>query len=130
MRPSRTRLINAARRSMIERAELRRKLGVAGNAFKPGALLSRGKYRVGEKVDDAAHAVRKEFQSNRLPIALAAVAGVAWLFREPIKEHVPRLGRKIQELAASVADRLHPGDAEAADDDDIEIVEDDDEAAQ
>lgn len=130
MRPSRTRLINAARRSMIERAELRRKLGVAGDALKPGALLSRGKYRVGEKVDDAAHAVRKEFRNNRLPIALAAVAGVAWLFREPIKEHVPRLGRKIQELAASVAERLHPRDAGAAGEDDIDIVEDDDEAVQ
>lgn len=130
MRPSRTRLINAARRSMIERAELRRKLGVAGEALKPGALLSRGKYRVGEKVDDAAHFVRKEFRDNRLPIALAAAAGVAWLFREPIKEHVPKLGRKIQQLTASVANLLHPGGTETADEDDIDIVEEDDEAAQ
>lgn len=130
MRPSRTRLINAARRSMIQRAELRRKLGIAGDALKPGALLSRGKYRVGEKVDDAAHAVRQEFRSNRLPIALAAAAGIAWLFREPIKEHVPRLGRKIQDLATSVADRLRPDHAESADEDDIEILEEDDEAVQ
>lgn len=130
MRPSRTRLINAARRSMIQRAELQRKLGVARDAFKPGALLSRGKYRVDEKVDDAAHAVREQFRSNRLPIALAAVAGVAWLFREPIKEHVPKIGRKVQELAASVAERLRPGEAEPADEDDIEYLEEDDEAVQ
>jgi len=129
MRPSRTRLINAARRSMIQRAELQRKLGIAGNALKPGALLSRGKYRVGEKVDDAANAVRKEFRSNRLPIALAAVAGVAWLFREPIKEHAPKLGRRIQDLATNVADHFRPG-PETADADDVEIVEDDDEADQ
>ena len=127
---TRNRLINAARRSMLQRSELHRRLDVAKAAFKPRALVERGKYRVGEKVDDAAHIVRQEFRDNRLPIALAAIAGVAWLFREPIKEHVPKLGRKIQELAASVADRLHPGDAEPADDDDIEIVEDDDEAAQ
>lgn len=129
MRPSRTRLINAARRSMIQRAELQRKLGIAGNALKPGALLSRGKYRVGEKVDDAANAVRKEFRSNRLPIALAAVAGVAWLFREPIKEHAPKLGRRIQDLATNVADHFRP-DPETADADDVETVEDDDEADQ
>lgn len=129
MRPSRTRLINAARRSMIQRAELQRKLGIAGNALKPGALLSRGKYRVGEKVDDAANAVRKEFRSNRLPIALAAVAGVAWLFREPIREHAPKLGRRIQDLATNVADHFRP-DPETADADDVETVEDDDEADQ
>ncbi|WP_447762183.1 hypothetical protein [Sphingopyxis panaciterrae] len=115
---------------MIQRAELRRKLGIAGDALKPSALLGRGKYRVGEKIDDAAHAVRQEFRNNRLPIALAAAAGVAWLFREPIKEHVPKIGLKIRELATSVADRFHSGDDEPADEDDIEIVEEDDEAAE
>ncbi len=108
MQPSRTRLINAARRSMIQRAELRRKLHVAGDALKPKSLLDRGKYRVGEKVDDAAHTVREQFRENRLPIALAAAAGLAWLFREPIKEHVPRLGRKLRDLADGALAHLHP----------------------
>ena len=71
MRPSRTRLINAARRSMIQRAELQRKLGAAGEAFKPKSLYNRGKYRLGAKVDDTAQAVQKQFKDNRLPIAIA-----------------------------------------------------------
>ena len=128
MRPSRARLVNAARRAMIQRAELGRKLGVAGDAFKPKSLYKRGKYRVGAKVDDTAQAVQKQFKDNRLPIALAAAAGLAWLFREPIKEHAPRLGRKLRDLAEAGIDKIRPGDAPDADE--TEDVEDHDEAAQ
>lgn len=127
-RPSRTRLANAARKSMIQRAELQRKLGAAQDALTPKALIGRGKYRAQATIDDAAHVVREEFRNNRLPITLAAIAGVAWLFREPIKEHAPRLGRKIQDLATSAMDRLRPGDAPDAAED--EIMENDDEAIQ
>jgi hypothetical protein len=126
---TRNRLIAAARRSMLQRAELHRRLDVAKAAFKPGSLVDRGKYNIGEKVDDAAHAVREEFRNNRLPIAIAAVAGVAWLFREPIKEHVPKLGRKIQDLAANVADHFRPAD-DLADEDAIEPLENEDEAVR
>ena len=129
MNGSRTRLINAVRHSMLQRAELQRKVGAARAAFKPAALVSRGKYRVGEVVDDAAHVVRQEFRDNRLPITIAAVAGVAWLFREPIREHAPRIGRKIQEMATAAVDRLRPaGNAEA--EEAIEPLEEDDEAVQ
>jgi hypothetical protein len=132
---TRNRLIAAARRSMLQRAELHRRLDVAKAAFKPGALVDRGKYRVNAKIDDAAHAVRESFRDNRLPIALAAVAGVAWLLREPIKDHAPRLTQKIQDMVSAVSDRLRPTDEPAnetyADDGEIiEPVENDDEAVQ
>ena len=120
---TRNRLIAAARRSMLQRGELHRRLDVARAAFKPGALVDRGKYRIGEKVDDTAHAVQQQFRNNRLPIAIAAAAGLAWLLREPIKEHAPRLVQKIQDLATDVAD--HFRSADAADEDEIEPVEDD-----
>jgi hypothetical protein len=125
---TRNRLIAAARRSMLQRSELHRRLDVARAALKPSALVDRGKYRASEKIDDAAHAVRNQFRNNRLPIALAAVAGVVWLFREPIKEHAPRLGRRIQDLAADVADHFRSAD-DVADADEIEPVEDDDNEA-
>lgn len=96
---TRNRLINAARRSMLQRAELHRRLDVARAAFKPQALYARGKYNVDAKVDETAQAVKQTVRQNRLPIALAAVAGVAWLLREPIKEHAPRLVQKAQDLA-------------------------------
>ncbi len=124
---TRNRLIAAARRSMLQRAELHRRLDVARAAFKPGALVDRGKYRIGEKVDDTAHAVQEQFRNNRLPIAIAAAAGTLWLLREPIKEHAPRLTRKIQDLAASVADHFRSAD-EPAEDDGIEELEEEDEA--
>jgi hypothetical protein len=128
---TRNRLIAAARRSMLQRAELHRRLDVAKAALKPGALVARGKYRIGEKVDDVALAARQEFRNNRLPIALAAVAGVAWLLREPIKEHAPRLTQKIQDMASAIGDRLRPTDDTEADDGDYsEPMENDDETVQ
>ena len=125
---TRNRLINAARRSMIQRAELQRKLGVAGAALKPKALYSRGKYRLGNKVDDTALAVQKQFKDNRLPIALAATAGLVWLLREPIKEHVPQLGRKLRDLAEAGLDKIRPQPDDG--DDDSDTTEDQNEAAQ
>ncbi|KTE09464.1 hypothetical protein [Sphingopyxis sp. H115] len=125
---TRNRLIAAARRSMLQRAELHRRLDVARAALKPKALLDRGKYRVGEKVDDAAHAVQEQFRSNKLPIALAAAAGIAWLLRDPIKRHAPKLTRKIQDLAADVADHFRAPDA-VADEDEIEPLEEENDEA-
>ena len=135
MARTRNRLIAAARRSMLQRAELHRRLDVAKAALKPGALVDRGKYRLNAKIDDTAHTVRQQFRDNRLPIALAAVAGMAWLLREPIKEHAPRLTRKIQDMANAITDRLHPADKTADetyanDGETIEPVENDDEAVQ
>ena len=121
----RNRLIAAARRSMLQRGELHRRLDVAKAAFKPSALVDRGKYRIGEKVDDTAHALPRQFRDYRWPIAIAAAAGALWLLREPIKEHAPKLTRKIQDLAAEVADHFRVAD-EAADEDDKETLEEDD----
>jgi len=124
---TRNRLITAARRSMLQRAALYRRLDVAKAALHPAALLDRGKYRVRTKVDDAAHAVRQEFRDNRWPIAIAAAAGIAWLLREPIKEHAPRLARKVQDVVAGIADRFR---ADATDEDGAGQVEENDEAVQ
>src|SRR3546814_7456865 len=106
--PSRTGLINAARRSMLQRSQLRRKLGVACDAFAPAALVRRAKYRVGETIDDTAQAVRDEFRRNRLPIAPAAVAGNIWLLRGTIKTQPPRFGGKLRDLADATTNRLRP----------------------
>ena len=126
---TRNSLIAAARRSMLQRAELHRRLDVARAALKPSALVDRGKYRIGETVDDAAHAVQQQFRNNRLPIAIAAAAGVVWLLREPIKEHAPRLVQRIQDLATGVADHFRSAD-DPANEDENGIVEEDDEAVR
>lgn len=126
---TRNRLIAAARRSMLQRGELYRRLDVARAALKPSALVDRGKYRIDAKVDEAAHAVQEQFRNNRLPIAIAAAAGIAWLLRDPIKEHAPRLVQKIQDLATDVADHFRSAD-EPAGEDEIEPLEEDDEAVR
>ena len=125
---TRNRLIAAARRSMLQRGELYRQLDIAKAALRPGALVDRGKYRIGEKIDDAAHAVRQEFRDNRWPIAIAAAAGVAWLLRGPIMEHAPRLTRKIQDLATEVADHFRTAE-EPTDEGEIDSVEEQEDEA-
>ncbi|MBN8841874.1 MAG: hypothetical protein J0H88_01400 [Sphingomonadales bacterium] len=124
---TRNRLINAARRSMLQRAELHRRLDVAKAALKPKALYKRGKYNVDAKIDATAHTVRQQFRDNRLPIALAAVAGAAWLFREPIKEHAPKLAQKVRDLTEAAIEKFRPSDEPDADTD---ITEDDNEAVE
>lgn len=124
MSASRNRLVNALRRSMLQRAELKRKVDVARGALTPGALVARGKYRARAKIDDTAHAVRAEFRRNRLPIALAAVAGTLWLLREPIRDHAPRVGRRFKQMANALADRLRPATG------DDQQMEDKDEAVR
>ena len=125
---TRNRLIAAARRSMLQRAELHRRLDVARAALKPGALVDRGKYRIGEKLDDTAYAVQEQFRANKLPIALAAAAGLAWLMREPIKQYAPKLVNRIQDLATDVADHFRTAD-DAANEDEIDTLEEEDNEA-
>lgn len=125
----RSHLIAAARRSMLQRAELHRRLNVARAALKPGALVDRGKYRIGEKVDEATQTVRQELHENRWPIAIAAAAGTLWLLRDPIRHYAPRLLSKIQDLAADAADHFRPAD-EPAGEDEITPLEEDDEAVR
>lgn len=126
---TRNRLIAAARRSMLQRAELHRRLDVARAVLRPSALVDRGKYRIGETVDDAANAVQEQFRNNKLPIAIAAAAGIAWLLREPIREHAPKLARKVQDLAAEVAGHFRSTD-EPAGGDEEQLEEEDDEAVR
>lgn len=123
MAGSRNRLVNAARRSMIQRAELSRKLGVARDAFRPKALLDRGKYRARVGLEDAAHIAREEFRDHRLPVAIAAGAALAWLFREPIREHAPRAFAKLRALVDAGVSRLGGGTEQ-------EETENDDETPQ
>ncbi|MDK2761204.1 MAG: hypothetical protein KYX64_07570 [Sphingopyxis sp.] len=114
---------------MLQRAELYRRLDVARAALRPGALVSRGKYRIDAAIDDAAHTVSTGFRNNRLPIALAATAGLVWLFRDPIKDHAPRLVQKIQDMVADIADHFR-GPEDRVDEDDSEELEEDDEAVR
>ena len=118
MAGSRNRLINAARRSMIQRAELNRKLGAAREAFKPKALLDRGKYRARTGLEDAAHIVREEFRDNRLPVAIAAGAGLAWLFRDPIRKHAPHAAARLRDMIETGLDRLRGGERKEMENDD------------
>lgn len=120
---SRARLINAARRSMLQRAELRRRATATRDAFRPQALLDRGKRRAEETAEDIAYIAREEFRAHRVPLTLAAIAGLAWVFREPIQKHAPKAAQKMGEWADGVAAFFKPD--ENAGEEDADIADDD-----
>lgn len=114
MSNKRIKLDNALRRAMLQRAALKRKLGMAGHELSPGALIKRGKYRVGEKIDDAALSAEQTLKRYRLPLTIAAVAGVAYALRGPIQSLAPKLWDRLQTLT---------GHDDAVDDQDSEAEE-------
>ncbi|WP_052071673.1 hypothetical protein [Sphingopyxis sp. MWB1] len=116
---SRARLINAARRSMLQRAELRRRATATRDAFRPQALLDRGKRRAEETAEDIAYIVHEEFRAHRVPLTLAAIAGLAWVFREPIQKHAPKAVQKMGEWADGVAAFFGVGDRAGEEEGDI-----------
>lgn len=119
---SRARLINAAHRSMLQRAQLRRRATATREAFRPQALLDRGKRRAEETAEDIAYIAREEFRAHRVPLMLAAIAGLAWVFREPIQKHAPKAVQKMGEWADEVT-AFFKAD-ENADEEDADIAND------
>jgi hypothetical protein len=110
MARTRNRLIAAARRSMLQRAELHRRLDVARAALKPSALIDRGKYRIGVKVDDTAHAVQEHFQEQPPADRVGGDRGNSMALPRTDQGKCPQAGRKIQDLAADVADHFRSAD--------------------
>ena len=94
-------------------------LALENRALSEEIVYLRGEMRMAEELA----------RDNRLPIAIAAVAGLAWIFREPIRENAPKLAQKVQELADAAMAKFQPvGDEEPTDDEDL--TEDQDEAPE
>lgn len=112
MSASRARLANAAHAAMLQRGELRRSLGLTKSNLQAGSLKERGKYHVKSTASDVATFAREEVQSQRFWVGLAAVGGLAFLFRRPIQEKAPALAKsaslRAQRLAAQINRQLDP----------------------
>jgi hypothetical protein len=104
---SRNRLINAARRSMLQRSELHRRLDVARRHSPEGARRSRqisrrGKGRCGRAF--GAGAIPEQPPADRA----GGDRRHRMALREPIKEHAPKLARKVQDLAETAIEKIRP----------------------
>lgn len=104
MNPLRVRLDNARRNAMLQRAQLRGSVAKAKGTLAPKSLIERGKYRVGEKVDSAVNSAEAGLREYRVPIALAAMAGLAYAFRDPLRRAMPYVAEKLGGLADQAID--------------------------
>jgi ElaB/YqjD/DUF883 family membrane-anchored ribosome-binding protein len=112
MSGSRTALANAAHQAMLQRSQLRRSLGLAHSELQPTALAERGKYHVKSTAQDVSHFAQREITANRAILGLAALGGITWLLRDPIREQGPaalkRSGKAVQSFIASINRALDP----------------------
>ncbi len=127
MNPMRVRLDNALRNAMLQRTQLRGSVSKAKGELAPKSLINRGKYRVGERVDAAVDSAQSGLIEYRVPIALAAVAGLAYAFRDPLRRAMPRVAEKLSGLADKVIDLAK---SLVGTEDDQNIAEEDDEITE
>lgn len=116
MSPKKIHLLNTARKALFQRAQLGRTLGGARQEFAPTALKRRARKQVTNAVDNGVAAAETTLRKYRLPLGLAALAGLAFAFRRPITE-----------AATKVADFLERQNADAASAPSPDLPEHDDE---
>lgn len=127
MNPMRIRLDNALRNAMLQRGQLRGSLNKAKSELAPKSLINRGKYRAGKKMNAAFASAQSELKEYRVPIALAAVAGLAYAFRKPLGRAMPRVAEKLSGLADQAIDLAK---SVVRTEDDQDIAEEDDEVTE
>jgi hypothetical protein len=103
MNPKKIHLLNAARKALFQRAQLGRTLGGARQEFAPKALKQRAAKNVNDRIDSGVAAAESTLRKYRLPLGMAALAGLAFAFRRPIVD-----------AAGKVADFLERQNADAA----------------
>lgn len=84
MNANRVRLINAARKALFQRAQLKRSAESARSNFAPLALKQRAKTKALRQVETAMESAESGLRKYSLPIGIAALAGLAFAFRRPL----------------------------------------------
>jgi hypothetical protein len=108
MNPKKVQLLNAARKALFQRARLTRTLGGARSEFAPLALKNRAKKKVEAKVDDGVAAAEATLKKYRLPLGLAAVAGLAFAFRRPLLAAADKVSDFLEQQNADAASTPSP----------------------
>lgn len=99
------RLLNRIRRAERQRRNLRESAERALGALAPSALGDRAKRNLGTRVKAADKAARAEINKHRVPLIAAAIGGLIFALREPIRNYGPRAVRRIKALANDLRDR-------------------------
>ncbi len=108
MNPKKVHLLNAARKALFQRAQLGRSLGGARQEFAPGALKRRAAKTVNARIDSSVAAVEAGLRKHRVPLALGALAGLAFAFRRPLKDAADRVANFLERQNADAASAPSP----------------------
>lgn len=101
MSDNRIKLDNALHRAMLNRAILKRKLGLTRQELQPDALAERGRKNIKFAIDDATNVAQDQLQRYRWPIAIAAIAGIGYALRGPIQALAPKVWEQLQSLGST-----------------------------
>jgi hypothetical protein len=108
MSPKKVHLLNAARKALFQRAKLGRSFAGARNEFAPSALKGRAKRHVAARVDDGVAAAEVTLKKYRLPLGLAALAGLAFAFRRPLLDAADKVAGFLERQNADAASAPSP----------------------
>ena len=108
MNPKKVHLLNAARKALFQRAQLGRTLGGARQEFAPTALKQRARKQISKTVDSGVATAEAAMRKYRLPLGLAAIAGLAFAFRRPLADAAGRIGDFLERQNADAASAPSP----------------------
>jgi hypothetical protein len=108
MNPKKVHLLNIARKALFQRAQLARTLGGARQQFAPTALKQRARKQVKKTVDGGVAAAEVGLRKYRLPLGLAALAGLAFAFRRPLAEATAKVANFLERQNADAASAPSP----------------------
>ena len=108
MNPKKVHLLNAARKALFQRARLGRSLGGARQEFAPDALKRRAAKKVNDRIDSSVAAVEAGLRKHRVPLALGALAGLAFAFRRPLMEAADKVADFLERQNADAASAPSP----------------------
>lgn len=108
MNPKKVLLLNAARKALFQRAQLGRSIGGARQEFAPDALKQRARKEVYKTVDSGISAAEAGLRKHRVPLGLAAIAGLAFAFRCPLADAANRIADFLERQNADAASAPSP----------------------
>ena len=84
MNRNRLRLMNAMRTALFQRNKVQRSARTAQANFAPQALQRRARDNAARQIDEAAIIAGAVLRDYAVPLGLAAMAGLAFVFRRPL----------------------------------------------
>lgn len=106
MNANRIRLINAARKALFQRAQLKRSTQNMRSNFAPSALKQRAKSTAQRKVETVMESAERSLRKYSVPVGIAALAGLALAFRRPLGEAANMIANHADKAARALTEFL------------------------